>query len=394
MSTTLGRILQQNTPEIPQENNADAKPVQHANGGTTPTQNEGEAPVNDGSAVVGGQSPEAKEEAAPVQPQTYNNGDAQAPVTKPKDAPSITGGTAGDTDGGTAAPAGGAQKKMSYMDILNQMYKQPSKEDIEKERKKAKRDKIFAAIGDGIAALSNLYFTTQGAPNAFDAKNSLSAKAKERWDKVEKDREAENKAYFNAYMQAAKTDAEEARDERNWKRQLERDEKADKQWQAQFDQNKDQWQKSYDRQKERDEVQDKQWQQSFNEGKRQFSVSSSQSAQRINMESKRLAKEMQGDDVSFALGTGKGTVSVPKEALNASNVSYVFSKLPDEVKATCKGEAVYDSKHKKVVGHKAPTTEAMLICIGANIESSAEAQNALREIGGQQVSGGKKVGLK
>lgn len=380
MSTTLGRILQQDTPAVPQENNADAKPAQHANGGTTPTQNEGEAPVNDGSAVVGGQSPEAKENAAPVQPQTYNNGDAQAPVTQPKDAPNITGG--------------GAQKKMSYMDILNQMYKQPSKEDIEKERKKAKRDKIFAAIGDGIAALSNLYFTTQGAPNAFDAKNSLSAKAKERWDKVEKDREAENKAYFNAYMQAAKTDAEDARDERNWKRQLERDEKADRQWQAQFDQNKDQWQKSYDRQKERDEVQDKQWQQSFNEGKRQFSVSSSQSAQRINMESKRLAKEMQGDNVSFALGTGKGTVSVPKEALNASNVSYVFSKLPDDVKATCKGEAVYDSKHKKVVGHKAPTTEAMLICIGANIESSADAQNALREIGGQQVSGGKKVGLK
>ena len=91
---------------------------------------------------------------------------------------------------------------------------------------------------------------------------------------------------------------------------------------------------------------------------------------------------MKNETVTFALGTGKGTISVPTNALNAANVSFVFSKLPANVRAQCQGEAIYDSKKRKVVGHKAPTTEAMLVCIGANIESSVEAQNALREIGG------------
>ena len=47
-----------------------------------------------------------------------------------------------------------------------------------------------------------------------------------------------------------------------------------------------------------------------------------------------------------------------------------------------------------VVGYKKPTTEAMLVCIGANIEGSIDAQNALREIGGGKPKHQKKIGLK
>ena len=418
MATTKDQILnQQDAPEVAPP--ADATPQQHNNGGTAPTGNDGnEAPVNDGSAVVGDNvAPDGDSESGAVvkapQPTSYAEQPKDAPVVpagggteakaapvKPAEAPATT--TTTTADGGTP--------RMSYVEMFQKMspYKPPTEEELEKERKKEKREKIFAAIGDGIAALSNLFFTTQGAPNAYDPKNSLSAKAQERWDKLKKERDENGRYYTAAYMQAMKNDEEGARDDRNWRHQLEREGVQDQRYAddiAHRDKREGIEDERYDanikHRDAREAVEDQHWdkqfqmqERQFKESVRQFNVTSSQNQQRINMESKRLAREMQKETVSFALGTGKGTISIPTNALNASNVSYVFSKLPANVQAQCKGEAIYDSKKRKVVGHKAPTTEAMLVCIGANIEGSVDAQNALREIGGGKPKHQKKIGLK
>lgn len=417
MATTKDQILnQQDAPEVAPP--ADATPKQHNNGGTAPTGNDGnEAPVNNGSAVVGDNvAPDGDSESGAVvkapQPTSYAEQPKDAPVVpagggteakaapvKPAEAPATT--TTTTADGGTP--------RMSYVEMFQKMspYKPPTEEELEKERKKEKREKIFAAIGDGIAALSNLFFTTQGAPNAYDPKNSLSAKAQERWDKLKKERDENGRYYTAAYMQAMKNDEEGARDDRNWRHQLEREGVQDQRYAddiAHRDKREGIEDERYDanikHRDAREAVEDQHWdkqfqmqERQFKESVRQFNVTSSQNQQRINMESKRLAREMQKETVSFALGTGKGTISIPTNALNASNVSYVFSKLPANVQAQCKGEAIYDSKKRKVVGHKAPTTEAMLVCIGANIEGSVDAQNALREIGGGKPKQ-KKIGLK
>ena len=411
MATTKEQILnQQDAPEVVPL--ADATPKQHNNGGTSSTENDGnEAPVNNGSAVVGDNvAPDGDSDSGAVvkapQPTSYSEQSKNAPVVpaggatkakvapvKPDDAPATT--TTTTADGGT--------HRMSYVEMFQKMspYKPPTEEELEKERKKEKREKIFAAIGDGIAALSNLFFTTQGAPNAYDPKNSLSAKAQERWDKLKKEREENGRYYTAAYMQAMKNDEEGARDDRNWRHQLEREGVQDQRYAddiAHRDKREGIEDERYDanikHRDAREAVEDQRWDEQFKESIRQFNVTSSQNQQRINMESKRLAREMQKETVSFALGTGKGTISIPTNALNASNVSYVFSKLPANVQAQCKGEAIYDSKKRKVVGHKAPTTEAMLVCIGANIEGSVDAQNALREIGGGKPQKQKKIGLK
>ena len=418
MATTKDQILnQQDAPEVAPP--ADATPKQHNNGGTAPTGNDGnEAPVNNGSAVVGDNvAPDGDSESGAVvkapQPTSYAEQPKDAPVVpagggteakaapvKPAEAPATT----------TTTTADGSTPRMSYVEMFQKMspYKPPTEEELEKERKKEKREKIFAAIGDGIAALSNLFFTTQGAPNAYDPKNSLSAKAQERWDKLKKERDENGRYYTAAYMQAMKNDEEGARDDRNWRHQLEREVVQDQRYAddiAHRDKREGIEDERYDanikHRDAREAVEDQHWdkqfqmqERQFKESIRQFNVTSSQNQQRINMESKRLAREMQKETVSFALGTGKGTISIPTNALNASNVSYVFSKLPANVQAQCKGEAIYDSKKRKVVGHKAPTTEAMLVCIGANIEGSVDAQNALREIGGGKPKQKKKIGLK
>lgn len=418
MATTKDKILnQQDAPEVAPP--ADATPKQHNNGGTAPTGNDGnEPPVNDGSAVVGDNvAPDGDSESGAVvkapQPTSYAEQPKDAPVVpagggteakaapvKPAEAPATT----------TTTTADGSTPRMSYVEMFQKMspYKPPTEEELEKERKKEKREKIFAAIGDGIAALSNLFFTTQGAPNAYDPKNSLSAKAQERWDKLKKERDENGRYYTAAYMQAMKNDEEGARDDRNWRHQLEREGVQDQRYAddiAHRDKREGIEDERYDanikHRDAREAVEDQHWdkqfqmqERQFKESIRQFNVTSAQNQQRINMESKRLAREMQKETVSFALGTGKGTISIPTNALNASNVSYVFSKLPANVQAQCKGEAIYDSKKRKVVGHKAPTTEAMLVCIGANIEGSVDAQNALREIGGGKPKQQKKIGLK
>lgn len=416
MATTKDQILnQQDAPEVAPP--ADATPKQHNNGGTAPTGNDGnEAPVNNGSAVVGDNvAPDGDSDSGAVvkapQPTSY--------AEQPKDAPVVPagGGTEAkaapvkpaEAPATTTTPADGGTPRMSYVEMFQKMspYKPPTDEELEKERKKEKREKIFAAIGDGIAALSNLFFTTQGAPNAYDPKNSLSAKAQERWDKLKKERDENGRYYTAAYMQAMKNDEEGARDDRNWRHQLEREVVQDQRYAddiAHRDKREGIEDERYDanikHRDAREAVEDQHWdkqfqmqERQFKESIRQFNVTSAQNQQRINMESKRLAREMQKEAVTFALGTGKGTISIPTNALNASNVSYVFSKLPATVRAQCRGEAIYDSKKRKVVGHKAPTTEAMLVCIGANIEGSVDAQNALREIGGGKPKQ-KKIGLK
>lgn len=235
-----------------------APPVQRPvpNGGTAPTGNDGNAaPVNDGSAIVG--APATVPGGAvtpPSSPANANDGTAgsafptydwntgtmkeneQQPITvpyepgkEPKDAVPVTKKaplpTPAVAQPPEAAPAKAPERKMSYVEMFQQMspYKPPTAEELEKERKKEKRDKVFAAIGDGIAALSNLYFTTKGAPNAFDPRNSLSAKARERWDKLNKEREENARYYMQEAMKAKALDDDRDDKDRSYMAKLQND---------------------------------------------------------------------------------------------------------------------------------------------------------------------------
>lgn len=201
MASTKEQILgtpKENTQSTVPEVTAPPTKTPVPNGGTAPTGNDGnETQVNDGSAVVG------------------------APATTKK-APLPT---AQPTPAGAEAPEVPQPKKMSYFDMFQRMspYKPPTAEELENARKKEKRDKVFAAIGDGIAALSNLYFTTKGAPNAFDPRNSLSAKARERWDKLNKEREENARYYMQEAMKAQALDDDRADKDRSYMQKLQND---------------------------------------------------------------------------------------------------------------------------------------------------------------------------
>ncbi len=187
------------------------------------------------------QSPVATDEPTGVESVSYDTTTAQGEPNNPKNAREVVERgvvnvanpqTATDTEQVTpvdeqqTAPEG---KKLSYVEMFQQMspYKPPTPEELEKERKKQKREVIFAAIGEGISAMSNLYFTTQYAPNAFDPSKGMAATTKARFDQLKKDREQNQREYMEGFMRAMRWDAEDARDERNWNHTIEREKVTD-----------------------------------------------------------------------------------------------------------------------------------------------------------------------
>lgn len=60
---------------------------------------------------------------------------------------------------------------------------------------------MIAGISDMAQALSNLFFTSQYAPDMFDPKEGMGAKAQERFDKAKAQREADDAEYLNYALQ-------------------------------------------------------------------------------------------------------------------------------------------------------------------------------------------------
>lgn len=88
----------------------------------------------------------------------------------------------------------------SYNDLLRELKDRAAKKPLSPaEEKRKRRDKLISGIGDALASVANLYFTTQGAPNMYDPKRSLSEAAKTKWDEIAENNEKIGKERL-AYM--------------------------------------------------------------------------------------------------------------------------------------------------------------------------------------------------
>lgn len=68
-------------------------------------------------------------------------------------------------------------------------------ERVERE-KRERRNGMFAAIGDGLSALSNLYFTTKGAPDMYDKGNSIVDRHNKWVEKLKEQRDSDMNSYL------------------------------------------------------------------------------------------------------------------------------------------------------------------------------------------------------
>lgn len=93
---------------------------------------------------------------------------------------------------------------------INNVNDYLSKVNLESDDEKKKREKterarrIISAVGDGLNALSNLYFTSQYAPSSYNPENSLTKSTLASIEKAKKDREENETKYYSAQDRLAK----------------------------------------------------------------------------------------------------------------------------------------------------------------------------------------------
>ena len=97
-----------------------------------------------------------------------------------------------------------APKQMTYTDLHKELYKPMTPEEKAAQQKRQRNRQIINAVGDGISALANLYYTNKSGVNAYDPSTSLTKAAKERYDKLlAQQREDEDKYKELAYRSGA-----------------------------------------------------------------------------------------------------------------------------------------------------------------------------------------------
>lgn len=141
------------------------------------------------------------------------------------------GAKVSDISGGESEGGGreddAAPRDMTWTELYELMnpHKPESDEEKAKREKREKGEAVLAALGDGISALSNLWFTSKYAPHSYDASKGMSAATKARWEKVRAQREANDRAYYEGWAKAKAKDEAKERDDRNWRHTLEREKK-------------------------------------------------------------------------------------------------------------------------------------------------------------------------
>ena len=310
-----------------------------------------------------------------------------APVSSPPAAPPTPAKQNGTppTNGGTPAGGGG------YEALFRQLnpYTPPTAEELEKEKKKQRRNEIFAAIGDGVMALSNLFFTTQGAPNMYTGKNTMSERTKIRYDKLMKDRDEKNTAYFNGLIRAKQADAEEAHRERSWQRQLGLDQKNDDRYnegiQHRNEREKiadDRYDAEQEYKKGRDKEADKRWQTTFDENKRQadrsynFQVKRHNDNVAVERDKARAtaARGVRGKQLGFSDGDGN-QVAIYENVWKGSMQQVYDAMLADLSPQDEREKRTFDRQMKKLDTpqkkedyvkqnwHKSPKASAIMLSL-------------------------------
>lgn len=148
-------------------------------------------------------------------------------VATPKITPKTTD-TAPSTD---ATPSTEGEEFRSYRDILAKYAPLTSDEEKKKQMRREKRNAIIGALGDGLSALSNLYFTTKGAPDQ-GLKPGMTESAKKRMDDLRTQWQKEKDKYQDLMLKGLEMDREQG----NWLKSYELQKNEEERKQKTFEQ--------------------------------------------------------------------------------------------------------------------------------------------------------------
>lgn len=130
--------------------------------------------------------------------------------------------TISSPDGATNKADDGGYKSYDFVNnLIRQNEEQPDSRRL-RERKEATEGVLYG-IGDMARALSNLNYTTKYAPSAYQQRDDISAKHKDRIEMARKQRDADRNYYLNYAVnmgQLSAADASAAENKRRWQEQI------------------------------------------------------------------------------------------------------------------------------------------------------------------------------
>ena len=130
-----------------------------------------------------------------------------------------------------ATPSTDGEEFRSYRDILAKYAPLTSDEEKKKQMRREKRNAIIGALGDGLSALSNLYFTTKGAPDQ-GLKPGMTESAKKRMDDLRTQWQKEKDKYQDLMLKGLEMDREQG----NWLKSYELQKNEEERKQKTFEQ--------------------------------------------------------------------------------------------------------------------------------------------------------------
>lgn len=204
------------------------------------------------------------------------------------------------------------QPTTTYAELYEKLYPKPDPEQLKKDAKRSRTRNIIAALGDGISAIANLHYTTKGAPNMYDGKNTLTAKSQARYDKLMQDYKDNLDKYRQGQLKAEQLDKE-------WNHRAEREKVADEQWKQSFEYQKgrdkvgdDRYAAEQKHRTEREAKADEQWNKSFNLQKQTQQDNKDLREKQIDAQNKRTeaarAKGVRGKETVFSDGKGNNVI--------------------------------------------------------------------------------------
>jgi hypothetical protein len=131
----------------------------------------------------------------------------------------------------TTAPTTEGEEYHTYRDALAKLAPQTSEEDKKKQMRRERRKAIVSALGDGLSALSNLYFTTKGAPDQ-GLKPGMTESAKKRMDDLRTQWQKEKDKYQDLMLKGLEMDREQG----NWLKSYELQKNEEERKQKTFEQ--------------------------------------------------------------------------------------------------------------------------------------------------------------
>lgn len=189
----------------------------------------------------------------------------------------------------------------------------------------------------------------------YNGNNTMSERTKIRYDKLMKDREEKNTAYYNGLMKARQADADNAHKERSWKRQLGLDQEARDRYNENIQHRNEREAIADERYNKEQEENKRRWQTNFDESKRRADRSYNFNVQqhKDNLEVRKkqaqatAAKGVRGKQLGFADGNGN-QVSIYENVWKGSMQQVYDAMLTDLAPTDEKERARWERQMKKL----------------------------------------------